>query len=365
MNEIPTSSLITVTGVASVGDPFLERITERSPLTMPVVDLMHAVTIDDMVPVPPEEVPPGQLRALEHLLDPEFQVVANYRSGLQSAALTLYVSGDHVVRFDPRTSYVYHISDPMPLDQMAEFLAEELVRTEGASGPEPAVTLSAPAYFAVLGWVASYRERWLPLGLSPRDAVVTIEEIIDGLNSDGMAETLAQLAGLAAPASMGDAYEAAPSRGLEELQARGLLAVQPTGAVLTGDGASLIGPLAFPNLSLSLMALRLADRAAATTVIFSEATTAAIAAMSVAAGDDGSWSFELSTLKPSRVAAVVGEALHPQAMLTTPLSPDMESWPAPMFDRAIERTATSPPQEPPPPPAPPPPPPPPPTTQDG
>ena len=195
---------------------------------------------------------------------------------------------------------------------------------------------------------------------------MTIEEIIDGLTSDLVAETLARLAGFAAPGSLGDGYEAAPSRGIEELQTRDLLAVQPTGAVLTEAGASLIGPLAFPGVSLSLMAVRLVDMAAATTVILSEARTAALAAMSVHAGDDGSWSFRLRTLPPGGLSGAVEEALHPQATLATPLSPDGDSWPAPMFDVAIERTThaasretpgqsrSDPPAEYPPPPPPPP-----------
>jgi len=203
---------------------------------------------------------------------------------------------------------------------------------------------------AAMGWIAAYREHWLPL--PPGDAVISAEEVAAGLASDMVAETMMSLAGLGAPTALGDAYEGATTGGLDSLREIGLIDDQPDGLVLTPEGTAVLGPLAYTGLSLSLMAVRSEDNAGASTVLLSEAESGARAAVVPTVGDDGSWSFAIS----GPVSADdISAALRPTELIATSLTEDLDEWPAPLLAARPAAAAADAPAAPAPPPPPKPP----------
>jgi len=325
MKDRLDAALVTSTSIVALGEEFVNRIAVGSPLTAAVLDVLHAVVVDDSVPQPVEDLPEPMRSSLELLLDPEFEVLVAFRSGAELVYQNMYVTGDTAVRFDAEVDYRFWISDPMARADLAAILAAQFQPEPEDSSPF-SVTLDALAYMAAMGWIAAYREHWLPL--PPDHAVISAEEVAAALASDMVAETMTSLAGLGAPTALGDAYEGATTGGLDSLRELGLIGDQPDGLALTPQGAAALGPLAFTGLSLSLMAVRSQDNAGASTVLLSEAESGARAAVVPTVGDDGSWSFAI--WGPVTVDDI-SAALHPADLIATPLTEDLDEWPAPLL----------------------------------
>lgn len=332
MTDRLTAAVVTSTAIGSLRAELLDRVTEQSPLTAVVLDLGHARLSDGTVAAPPATVPDWQRQALELLLDPELQATVLFREGLSAVGFTLYVREGMAVRFDAGADSTYRLGAARAIGATAELLVDLLGSADSGGGPS--VTLADSGYFALLGWVAAYRKDWLPLGAEPRDAVVTEDDLRGGLESDAIAETLAVMAALGAPSSFAGAFEHAPTAGLHELREAGLLTGSPEGLVLTEAGASLIGPIAFPRLSLSVLTVRLADDAGGTTVVLAD-TSGRLAAVLPSAGVDGRWTFELSSVDARRAGELVRDAFTRAAgRLPTPFVDGRTTWPAPLWDTA-------------------------------
>jgi hypothetical protein len=182
-----------------------------------------------------------------------------------------------------------------------------------------------------MGWVASYRDLWLPAGLAPGDAVLTVDDVREGLVSDSVSEMLAVVASIGAPASFADAYARAVPSGVDDLRSAGLVVDDAGGLVLTEAGRSLLGPLAFPAVSLSLLAIRLADNAGACVVVLSEAESRAASVVTPRIAQ-GAWEFEFASVDSDGIVRAVRDGLAPTSTMPTPLGDASSDWPSPLLD---------------------------------
>ena len=331
MTQRPTTTVINAATLGALDEAFFEPMALWSPLAQPIVDLMYAGVNDAVVPEA-DPAPTGELlEALELLLAPRFGCSVTFTRGTQGASVTLFDDEEHVVRFDRRTDYVYDMWGPVTVREAGDLLVTALRQGRPTTAEDhQSATLSTAAYFALSAWIAQYRELGLPAGLQPSDGVVEPDELTRYMASPEMLGMLATISPLGVPAEFATAFAQAPAGGIDELQRAGIVIRTGDGLGLTDPGATIVGPIAFPAMTVAIATVELATNRGASTTINAAPGTGITSIDALLRNDE--WTFTLAALGDDQSIDAVAAALAPSDLFESPIADGEASWPTPLLD---------------------------------